>query len=185
MPIYTKTGDDGQTGLFGNRRVAKDDARIEAYGTVDELNAVLGMLRAELSADQSPTDRQIQTIQDTLFEIGADLATEGGKASVPRVEAAIGALEGWIDDSEAQLPPLTTFVLPGGSKVGALMHLVRTVSRRAERCYWTLERAVADTHPVPHEIGIYLNRLSDLCFSWARLANQEAGVPDIPWQRAE
>lgn len=185
MPIYTKTGDSGHTGLFGNRRVPKDDARIEAYGTIDELNAVLGMLRAELTEGLSPTDEQIQSVQDTLFEIGADLATEGGEASVPRVEAAIGTLESWIDGSEAKLPQLKTFVLPGGSKVGALLHLVRTVSRRAERCYWTLERAVAGSHPVPNQIGIYLNRLSDLCFSWARLANHEAGVPDIPWQRAD
>ena len=185
MPIYTRTGDDGETGLFGNRRVPKDDARIEAYGTVDELNSVLGMLRAELNSARSPTDPQIQSVQDTLFEIGADLATEGGDASVPRVEQAIGQLEQWIDESEAKLPPLSSFVLPGGGRVGALLHLVRTVSRRAERCYWTLQREVAIEHPVPTEIGVYLNRLSDLCFSWARLANLEDGVADIPWQRQE
>ena len=185
MPIYTRTGDDGETGLFGNRRVPKDDARIEAYGTVDELNSVLGMLRAELNSARSPTDPQIQSVQDTLFEIGADLATEGGDASVPRVEQAIGQLEQWIDESEAKLPPLSSFVLPGGGRVGALLHLVRTVSRRAERCYWTLQREVAKEHPVPTEIGVYLNRLSDLCFSWARLANLEDGVADIPWQRQE
>ncbi|MGC6488225.1 MAG: cob(I)yrinic acid a,c-diamide adenosyltransferase [Planctomycetota bacterium] len=183
MPIYTKTGDDGQTGLFGNRRVPKDDARIEAYGTVDELNSVLGMLRTELAPGSLPADPQVQSVQDTLFEIGADLATEGGDASVPRVEGAIGQLEAWIDESEAQLPALTNFVLPGGCRVAAVLHLARTVSRRAERCYWTLERQVAADHPVPHQIGIYLNRLSDLCFSWARLANQQAGVADIPWQR--
>jgi len=185
MPIYTRTGDDGQTGLFGNRRVPKDDARIEAYGTVDELNSVLGMLRAELNSSRSPTDPQIQSVQDTLFEIGADLATEGGNASVPRVEQAIGQLEQWIDESEAKLPPLSSFVLPGGGRVGALLHLVRTVSRRAERCYWTLQREVEQEHPVPTQIGVYLNRLSDLCFSWARLANLEDGVADIPWQRQE
>jgi len=183
MPIYTGTGDDGHTGLFGNRRVPKDDARIEAYGTVDELNSVLGMLRAELRDGQSPSDAQIQNVQDTLFELGADLATEGGDASVPRVEKAIGDLESWIDASESKLPQLKTFVLPGGSRLGAILHLARTVSRRAERCYWTLQRCVADSQPVPKQIGIYLNRLSDLCFSWARLANQEAGVADIPWQR--
>ena len=185
MPIYTRTGDDGETGLFGNRRVPKDDARIEAYGTVDELNSVLGMLRAELNSSRSPTDPQIQSVQDTLFEIGADLATEGGNASVPRVEQAIGQLEQWIDESEAKLPPLSSFVLPGGGRVGALLHLVRTVSRRAERCYWTLQREVEQERPVPTQIGIYLNRLSDLCFSWARLANLEDGVADIPWQRQE
>jgi len=185
MPIYTKTGDDGQTGLFGNRRVPKDDARIEAYGTVDELNSVLGMLRAEYPDRPSPTDAQIQSIQETLFEIGADLATEGGNASVPRVEKAIKQLEQWIDATEATLPKLKSFVLPGGSKVGGLLHLARTVTRRTERCYWTLQRSVEANQPVPKEIGIYLNRLSDLCFSWARRANQEANVEDIPWKRGD
>ena len=117
------------------------------------------------------------------FEIGADLATEGGEASIPTVDAAIVQLESWIDESEAQLPALTSFVLPGGCRIAALLHLARTVSRRAERCYWTLERQVAADHPVPQQIGVYLNRLSDLCFSWARLANQHAGVADIPWRR--
>ena len=185
MPIYTRTGDDGHTGLFGNRRVPKDHERIEAYGTVDEMNSVLGMLRAELTEGRSPSDEQIQAVQDTLFEIGADLATEGGEASVPRVEKETLQLEQWIDASEGQLPPLTNFVLPGGCKVAALLHLARTVSRRAERCYWTLQRAVEDTHPVPTPIGIYLNRLSDLFFSWARLANQQEGVADIPWKRGD
>ena len=185
MPIYTRTGDDGHTGLFGNRRVPKDHERIEAYGTVDEMNSVLGLLRAELTDGRSPSDKQIQAVQDTLFEIGADLATEGGEASVPRVEKETRQLEQWIDTSEGQLPPLTKFVLPGGCKVAALLHLARTVSRRSERCYWTLQRVVEDTHPVPTPIGIYLNRLSDLFFSWARLANQQAGVADIPWKRSK
>jgi len=183
MPIYTRTGDNGQTGLFGNRRVPKDDARIEAYGTVDELNSVLGMLRTEIDDDGPIPEARIQSVQDTLFEIGADLATEGGAASVPRVEGAIGQLEAWIDESEQQLPALTSFVLPGGCRTAAILHLARTVSRRAERCYWTLERQVASEHPVPNQIGVYLNRLSDLCFSWARRANQHAGIADIPWQR--
>ena len=185
MPIYTGTGDDGHTGLFGNRRVPKDDARIEAYGTVDELSSVLGLLRTELEGAAVPSDQQVQNIQETLFEIGADLATEGGSASVPRVERATQQLEQWIDASEAQLPQLSTFVLPGGSRIGALLHLARTVSRRAERHFWTLERLVADSHPTPAQIGVYLNRCSDLFFSWARLANQEAGVADIPWRREE
>ena len=184
MPIYTRTGDDGHTGLFGNRRVPKDDARIEAYGTIDELNSLIGLLRTELDDDHTPSNVQLKSLQDTLFEVGADLATEGGDASVPRVRAAILELEQWIDASEAQLPRLQTFVLPGGSRTGALLHVIRTVARRAERCYWTLQRQVADTCPVPGEVGVYLNRLSDLCFSWARLANQQAGVADVPWTRA-
>ena len=101
-----------------------------------------------------------------------------------RVTAAVAELEGWIDESERALPALRTFVLPGGSRIGAMLHVVRTVARRAERCYWTLQQSVAQTYPVPEAIGVYLNRLSDLCFSWARLANQQAGVADIPWQRA-
>ncbi|HIE70240.1 MAG TPA: cob(I)yrinic acid a,c-diamide adenosyltransferase [Planctomycetes bacterium] len=183
MPIYTGTGDDGSTGLFGNRRVAKDDTRITAYGTVDELNSVIGLIAPDLGDNGGPTRAQLQAIQNALFEIGADLATEGGTASVPRVEKAIAELESWIDSSEDQLTPLKTFVLPGGSRVAALLHLARTVTRRAERCYWTLRREVAGSHPVPDSIGVYLNRLSDLCFSWARLANKAAGVEDVPWTR--
>lgn len=183
MPIYTGTGDDGSTGLFGNRRVPKDDARITAYGTVDELNSVVGLIGAELTDDGEPSRAQVKAIQDTLFEVGADLATEGGNASVPRVTKAIADLESWIDASEQQLPQLQTFVLPGGSRIAALLHLARTVTRRAERCYWTLRREVRETNPVPDEIGVYLNRLSDLCFSWARLANKAAGVADVPWTR--
>tara|TARA_R110002072_G_scaffold109160_1_gene236336 strand:- start:118150 stop:118977 length:828 start_codon:yes stop_codon:yes gene_type:complete len=190
MPIYTGTGDAGQTGLFGNRRVPKDDVRITAYGTIDELNSVLGLLGAELDEAEhtkanasAPTRSQVKSIQDALFEVGADLATEGGKASVPRVKKAVAELESWIDASEEQLPQLKTFVLPGGGKIASLLHVARTVTRRAERCYWTLCREVAATHPVPEVIGIYLNRLSDLCFSWARLANQAAGIDDVPWTR--
>lgn len=183
MSIYTGTGDQGNTGLFGNRRVPKDDARITAYGTVDELNSMLGLLAVELTSESRPAASQVKSIQDTLFEVGADLATEDGKASVPRVSKAISELESWIDASEGALPQLKTFVLPGGSRTAALLHLCRTVTRRAERCYWTVQRAVAAEHPIPSEIGIYLNRLSDLCFSWARLANHDAGIEDVPWTR--
>lgn len=181
MPIYTGTGDRGDTGLFGNRRVAKDHARIEAYGTIDELNAFTGLLRAEgLEPD---FDASLATIQNTLFEIGADLATEGGKASLPSVEPGILQLERWIDASESSLPPLHTFVLPGGSRQAALLHVLRTVTRRAERRYWTLARSAAGPSTIPVAIGIYLNRLSDLFFSWARRANQAARVADVPWSR--
>lgn len=183
MPIYTRTGDDGATGLFGNRRVPKDHVRIEAYGTVDELNAFVGLLRCELQ--QPEFDRQLKAIQDTLFEVGADLATEGGRASIARVEPAIAELERWIDASEATLPPLRTFVLPGGARIAALLHVLRTVARRAERRYWSLEHAVGSDPAlaVPRPIGVYLNRLSDLFFTWARRANHDAGVADVPWTR--
>jgi cob(I)alamin adenosyltransferase len=183
MPIYTKTGDDGDTGLFGNRRVSKDHARIEAYGTIDELNAFVGVVRS----DPLPVefDRALESIQNTLFDVGADLATEGGRASLSRVTPAIRELEQWIDASEATLPPLRSFVLPGGCRLAARLHVLRTVARRAERRYWTLARA-EESHPahaVPREIGVWLNRLSDLFFSWARRANREAGVADVPWTR--
>ena len=148
MPIYTGTGDEGHTGLFGNRRVPKDDVRICAYGTIDELNAALGLLRTELSEDSHPTVRQIATVQATLFEIGADLATEGGNACIPRAQPAIAELDTWIDESENALAPLKSFILPGGTKAACHLHLARTITRRAERNYWTLQREAADTHPV-------------------------------------
>ncbi len=183
MPIYTRTGDGGDTGLFGNRRVPKDHARIDAYGTIDELNAWVGVVRSEPLAPDF--DAQLTAVQQTLFEIGADLAAEGGRASLPRVEPAIGELERWIDASEAELPPLRSFVLPGGSRLAALLHVARTVARRAERRYWTAVREAGDDAAVaiPLPIGVYLNRLSDLLFSWARRANRRAGVADVPWQR--
>ena len=183
MPIYTGTGDRGDTGLFGNQRVPKDHVRIEAYGTIDELNSFVGLLRAEgLDAE---FDRALTAIQNTLFDIGADLATEGGRASLPRVEPGVAELERWIDASEEALPALRTFVLPAGCRRAALLHVMRTVSRRAERRYWTLVRATAGNGnaAIPEAIGIWLNRLSDLFFSWARRENLRAGVADVPWQR--
>lgn len=180
MGLYTKTGDDGETGLFGNRRVPKDHARIEAYGAVDELNSFLGLLRNEpLGAE---FDACLQHVQELLFDLGADLATEGGKAAVPRLTAAVAETERWIDASEAEVAPLRSFVLPGGCRAASLLHVARTVCRRAERRYWTLVRLAPDT---PREIGVFLNRLSDLCFSWARRANARAGIADVPWRRAD
>jgi cob(I)alamin adenosyltransferase len=169
--------------------VPKEHLRIEAYGTVDELNAQVGLVRAE--GVDPEFDRQLKSVQDLLFEIGADLATEGGTASLRRVVPAIAELERWIDASEAELPALRSFVLPGGTRQAALLHVVRTVARRAERRYWALvhdteREAGPDGAPqvaIPHELGIYLNRLSDLCFSWARRANLRAGVADVPWSR--
>lgn len=184
MPIYTRTGDHGDTGLFGNQRVPKDHVRIEAYGTIDELNSFLGLLRSE--GLEAEFDANVTAIQNALFDIGADLATEGGRASLPRVEPGIRELERWIDASEASLPPLRTFVLPAGNRRAALLHVLRTVARRAERRYWTLVHATTPTNGasnVPEPIGVYLNRLSDLFFSWARRANHAAGLPDVPWTR--
>ncbi len=179
MPIYTGTGDDGTTGLFGNRRVSKDDLRIHAYGTVDELNAVLGLVRAE--ALPGDLDQRLLRIQETLFEVGADLAAPD-RAEAPTVVAATEEAESWIDESEAQLPGLHAFILPGGHRQAALLHLARTTARRAERLVWSLSQR----ETVPRALGIYLNRLSDLFFSWARWCNQAHGAADVPWRgRAE
>ncbi|MHC4077250.1 MAG: cob(I)yrinic acid a,c-diamide adenosyltransferase [Planctomycetota bacterium] len=178
MPIYTGTGDDGSTGLFGNERVPKDHLRIRAYGTVDELNAVLGLARTEpLPAD---LDRRLSRIQDMLFELGADLARPD-RTQVPHVEAATREIEAWIDESEAELPSLHSFILPGGHREAAILHLARTTARRAERLVWSLSR---QDQSVPKALGIYLNRLSDLFFSWARLCNQRHGVADRLWHKS-
>ena len=173
MPIYTGTGDAGETGLGDNERVAKDDLRIEAYGTVDELNSTLGLLRCEnLPPD---LDRHLERIQNTLFELGSDLANPG-PGSAP-IDDAVRELEEWIDASEAQLPPLRNFILPGGHREAALLHLLRTTARRAERRFWTLRRRDG----LDAGLGVYLNRLSDLFFSWARNTNRRHDVDDVVW----
>lgn len=180
MKIYTRTGDAGETGLFGGARVGKDDPRVEAYGTVDELNSCLGVVRA-LGAS-SETDESLLHIQSDLFTLGAELACAPGKEDKLRMsvlgEADIARLEGWIDRSEAPLEPLKNFVLPGGSVCAAELHRARTVCRRAERCTLTASR----TSPVRSELIVYLNRLSDLLFVLARYENHTAGLSDIPWR---
>jgi len=180
MKIYTRTGDAGETGLFGGARVGKDDPRVEAYGTVDELNSCLGVVRA-LGAS-SETDESLLQIQSDLFTLGAELACAPGKEDKLRVtvlgEPDIARLEGWIDRSETPLEPLKNFVLPGGSACAAELHRARTVCRRAERCTLTASRSSA----VRSELIIYLNRLSDLLFVLARFENHQAGLSDIPWR---
>lgn len=181
MKIYTKTGDTGETGLFGGPRVRKDDPRIEAYGTVDELNSVLGMARCE----EVPTaiDVLLGQIQNELFSVGAELATRTpGPSSVPTIHAPqIEALEQAIDKFEEQLEPLRQFILPGGTKAASVLHLARTVCRRAERQVVTLAATPGET--VSNDLVIYLNRLSDLLFVLARATNHSAGCPDIPWTK--
>ena len=175
--IYTKTGDDGTTGLIGGARLPKDAARIEAYGSVDELNAVLGMVRSH--ALPEAIDEVLQRIQDTLFTMGANLALPNGTDpatwNIPAIsQSDIGGLEHEIDRRQAELPALSQFILPGGAPSGSLLHLARTVSRRAERrCV-----ALAHTESVDPQIIRYLNRLSDLCFVLARLVNHIAGCPE-------
>jgi ATP:cob(I)alamin adenosyltransferase len=181
MKIYTKTGDAGDTGLFGGARVQKDDPRVEAYGDVDELNAVLGLARA---ADPMPRiDEILVPMQRDLFSIGALLATPNRekmqqhltKASID--ERRISDLERAIDDCERELEPLRSFIIPGGSQKAAVLHLARTVCRRAERRVVSLQREVE----IPPLVVIYLNRLSDLLFMLARVANVRAGSGEVTW----
>jgi cob(I)alamin adenosyltransferase len=181
MKIYTKTGDDGETGLFGGGRVRKDHARIEAYGTVDELNAVLGILRAEsLPAE---LDTELSRIQNELFDIGAELATPQPSILPHRLtNASIERLEKLIDQLEQELAPLKTFILPGGVKGAGFLHLARTVCRRAERCVVRLQDYTEQL--ISTEITIYLNRLSDLFFVMARVVNHRAGQDDVPWTKS-
>jgi cob(I)alamin adenosyltransferase len=178
LKIYTKTGDSGETSLFDNTRVSKADARVDAFGEVDELNACLGAARAAgLDADLSPV---LEAIQQELFAIGARLADPSHRIA-PRVtkadilDAQIARLEATIDRLEAELPPLRRFILPGGSVAGSLLHLARTVCRRAER------RVIALPAPVDPIVVVYLNRLSDLLFVMARAANHRSGVPETEW----
>ena len=179
MKIYTKTGDTGETSLFDNSRVSKADPRVDAYGEVDELNACLGAARAAgLDAELSAA---LEAIQRELFAVGARLADPSARISARVTKAAvtdadIARLEATIDGLELELPPLRRFILPGGCPAGALLHLARTVSRRAERRIVALGAGAVE--PI---IVIYLNRLSDLLFVMARAANHRAGVPETEW----
>jgi cob(I)alamin adenosyltransferase len=179
MKIYTKTGDEGETGLFAGARVRKDDVRIEAYGTVDELNAALGVARAERLPPE--IDRTLERVQSELFSVGAELATpEPAKHGMVLVgEEQIASLEKAIDHLEAGLPPLKQFVLPAGSRGGAALHLARGVCRRAERRVVTLAAGAA----ISPAIIRYLNRLGDYLFVAARFANQEAKAVETKWQK--
>jgi cob(I)alamin adenosyltransferase len=179
--IYTKTGDAGETGLFGGVRVRKSHPRVEAYGAVDELNAILGWARLAL-ADEG-TRQRLLDVQADLFALGAHLATDVPEGRTPPKlpplpDARIPDLEAWIDEAEEGLPELRSFVLPGGSAGAAALHMGRTVCRRAERRVTEL----AEHDNVAPGIVVYLNRLSDLLFVLARRENQVSGVEDLPWQ---
>jgi cob(I)alamin adenosyltransferase len=181
MKIYTKTGDEGETGLFGGPRTSKDAPRIEAYGTVDELNSVLGMVRAQLASGE--IHELVRRIQNELFELGAQLATPDPAAHQTALVGPrqIAALESAIDRYEAGLEPLKQFILPGGTPAAAGLHLARAVCRRAERRVVTLVRE--SSAPVAGDTIVYLNRLSDLLFVLARAVNRQAGRDDEPWQK--
>lgn len=181
LKIYTKTGDDGDTGLFGGGRVPKDHPRVVAYGDVDELNAVIGMAR---SVEMMPRiDEVLAPVQRDLFSLGALLATpdlEKMKEQLVKArisDARIAQLEQTIDDGEAELEPLKAFILPGGTQKAAALHVARTVCRRAERSVITLQKDVE----VPQIVIVYLNRLSDLLFVLARVANKRAGAGEVTW----
>jgi cob(I)alamin adenosyltransferase len=178
MSIYTKTGDKGDTTLFGGQRVPKDALRIEAYGTVDELNSVLGIVRSD-NAD-SEIDNIVAQIQNQLFDLGADLATPRSiEKRIKRIEPKDAhPLEKIIDTLEGDLRPLKSFILPGGSPVAARLHFARTVCRRAERAVVRLSR----NEDIGEGITVYLNRLSDLLFVLARYANYRAKAPEIKWK---
>lgn len=180
MKIYTKTGDDGSTGLFGGDRVRKSDRRLECYGTVDELSAALGVARVA-AADEFA--RRIERVQHELFVVGSHLATPEDSPwteLLPAMdETMIGRLEMEIDAAESELPALKAFIVPGGCELAARLHLARTICRRAER------RAVdfSMDRPIATLVVTYLNRLSDWLFVQARLANHRAGVDDILWEK--
>ncbi len=178
MRIYTRTGDDGTTGLLGRDRVPKHDARVEAYGSVDELNAVLGVVRAQ--DGERWFEDLLPAIQSALFRLGAELATADQKMleKLDRIaDTDIEGLERAIDRLEADLPPLTSFILPAGTLLAAQLHLARTVCRRAERRV----TALAECGPVEPRIVRHLNRLADLLFVMARWSNHRAGVPEVTW----
>jgi cob(I)alamin adenosyltransferase len=178
MKIYTRTGDAGMTGLYGGGRVSKCDPRIAAYGAIDELNAQLGVCRAAGLPEE--VDSLLGSLQHELFSLGAELSSPASSPGLDLLdEGEVTALEHAIDRFEADLAPLKTFVLPGGSPASAALHVARTVCRRAEREVVGLSAAAA----VRPALLKYLNRVSDLLFVLARYANHAAGAPDIPWQK--
>jgi len=204
MRIYTRTGDDGNTGLFGGQRVSKDALRVEAYGTVDELNAVLGLARIHtthapaadpnallpaMKTSVADIDALMQRIQNDLFGLGSDLATPQeqettrGRVQITRTSPQqVSYLETQIDLYEDELPPLTNFILPGGCALAAALHHARVVCRRAERRTVTTAHAEVDNGGINPEVIHYLNRLSDLLFVLSRVANHRHSIPDIVWK---
>ena len=178
--VYTKRGDSGETGLAGGQRVGKDALRIEAYGTIDELNAFVGIARSSLDAGLAKLDGILLRVQHELFNAGSILATlpEDVHPKQARVTAGDTArLEREIDEMNEGLPPLRSFVLPGGSRLNAELHVCRTICRRAERECIRLAR----TEAIDPEIMKYLNRLSDAFFVWTRWASQQQGIPEVLW----
>jgi cob(I)alamin adenosyltransferase len=187
VKIYTKTGDKGETGLIGGRRVSKADPRIVAYGAVDELNSSIGMAVCMLRSEEVFADlvNALTKVQNDLFVVGSDLADPGypeSKSNTPRVtEGMASALEPIIDTLEEELPPIAFFILPGGSTQASMLHVCRNVARRAE----TAAVALARNEKINPAIIVYLNRLSDMLFVSARLANKRLGVQDVAWRNRQ
>jgi len=180
MKLYTKTGDDGSTGLIGGTRVSKTDTRLEAYGTVDELNSSIGLLTARM---QNKRHVQILTkIQNLLFDLGVELATDKDNPSVKKKNdgfvRGISELESIIDEFTQESPPLTGFILPGGSESVAQSHVCRTIARRAERSMWEAHFH----HPIDHDCMVFINRLSDFFFVFARKLAFDEKVDEILWK---
>lgn len=183
MKIYTRTGDEGKTSVIGGR-VTKDDVRVEAYGTIDELNSIVGQAASVLVREESVNWddllEHLTLIQHELFDCGSDLSYAVPDPAKMKVTAEMTLrLEGWIDLYEVQTPPITRFILPGGSEPAALLHVCRTVCRRAERRVVTL----ASEQPCPDEVRKYLNRLSDFFFMVARAANSRLQLLDVEYER--
>jgi cob(I)alamin adenosyltransferase len=186
MKIYTRTGDAGETSLLGGQRVRKDELRIEVIGSIDETNAVLGVVRVELlrsGVAPEGIDGLLSNVQHALFEMGAELASRSADAvqAVGLEEADVAELETAIDRCESVLEPLTSFILPGGAAAAAQLHVARCVCRRAERRLVEL----AALEPVRSELGSYVNRLGDLLFVLARLVNKQNRVPDVAWRQKQ
>ena len=177
MKVYTRKGDAGETSLLSGGRVRKDDARVEAYGTVDELVSLLGLLRCEPLPDD--VEGRLVAIQKSLFSVGAALADPEGRVDHDSSNWKAESLEGWIDAMDAEIDPLTAFILPGGSRAAAISHIARTVCRRAER---RVSELVADVVGVPEGLLAYLNRLSDVLFTLARYLNAYSGISETKWQ---
>jgi cob(I)alamin adenosyltransferase len=176
MKIYTRTGDDGTTGLFSGGRVSKTHPRVDAYGAVDELNSVLGAARA--SSPQPEIGKLLEHVQGQLFKLGADLATAGDEKGAMRIGSEdVAWLESMIDEMSARLPALMHFILPGGTPAAAQIHVARAISRRGEREAWRVE-------DVRQEARVYLNRLSDFLFVLARFENSLSKVGEMEWRPA-
>jgi len=176
MKVYSRTGDGGETSLLSGGRVRKDHVLVEAYGTVDELNAVLGLLRSEVLPEG--VGERLARIQETLFAMGSALADPGGRVIHHPDTWSASRLENWIDAMDAELEPLAAFILPGGSRAAALAHLARVVCRRAERRVSAAEGLEGD---LPPNVMPYLNRLSDTFFVLARFLNHRSGISETEW----